>query len=80
MNDEPYIGDFYVLEGIRPDMSTIPLAIGTNKQKLAYLALELGEKYHNVFVAFGVVFVESNMARIDAELAKQTHPAPHTRN
>lgn len=80
MNDEPYTGSFYVLEGIRPDMTTIPIALGTNKQKLVMLAIELGEKYQSIFVAFGVVFVESNMTRLDAELSKQTHPAPQTRN
>ena len=80
MSFKPYTGDFYVLEGIRPDMSSIPIAIGTDKQEMAIFAISIGEKYRDFFVAFGVVFVQSTLETIDAELSKQTHAAPTTRN
>lgn len=80
MSFKPYTGDFYVLEGIRPDMSSIPIAIGTDRNEMALFAISLGEKYRDFFVAFGVVFVQSTLETIDAELSKQTHAAPTTRN
>ncbi len=80
MSFKPYTGDFFVLEGIRPDMSSIPIAIGTDKQEMTMFAISLGEKYRDTFAAFGVVFVGSTLEAIDAELSKQTHAAPTTRN
>lgn len=80
MSFKPYTGDFYVLEGIRHDMSSIPIAIGTDKQEMAMFAISICEKYSDAFVAFGVVFVGSTLEAIDALNAQQTHSAPTTRN
>lgn len=80
MSFKPYTGDFFVLEGIRPDMSSIPIAIGTDGQEMAIFAISIGEKYRDFFVTFCVVFVQSTLETIEAELSKQTHAAPTTRN
>lgn len=80
MSIPPYIGTFWVLEGIHPDLTMSLVAIATDRDKLIEFVGTLEGRYRQHFVAFKMQEVGGTLSYLDKLEAKPTHETPMTRN
>jgi hypothetical protein len=80
MNIPPFIGTFWVVEGMRPDMTQMLVAIGTDRDELIEFIGNLDVRYKKEFVAFKMQEVGGTLLYIDQINATPTHAAPTGQN
>lgn len=80
MNIPPYIGTFWVVEGIRPNMDHMLVAIATDRDALIDFVGNLEERYKTEFIAFKMMEVGGTLLYLDQIKATPTHAAPTGQN
>jgi hypothetical protein len=80
MHIAPYIGTFWVVEGMRPDMTQMLVAIGTSRDELIDWVGNLDLRYRREFIAFKMQEVGGTLLYIDQINTTPTHPAPTGQN
>lgn len=81
MTIAPFIGKFWVVEGLSPDLQHKTLvAIGTSRDELIDFIGNLDPRYRQFFIAFNMMEVGGTLEAIDEMAKSPTHPSTEARN